>query len=160
MGFSSAFRTKKQTGNNFPSVFWARRDSNPRPKDYESSALPLRHRPVTTFFIQLFLSWACGSANLASLSVRFTFLSSNLTFSQLLVGRVPQARDDFFIQLFLSWACGSANLASLSVRFTFLSSNLTFSQLLVGRVPQARDDFVYTTQPILSTKYQKIKNLT
>gem|GEM_PF-6953620 len=25
---------------------WARRDSNPRPKDYESSALPLRHRPV------------------------------------------------------------------------------------------------------------------
>ena len=27
---------------------WARRDSNPRPKDYESSALPLRHRPVTT----------------------------------------------------------------------------------------------------------------
>ena len=28
---------------------WARRDSNPRPKDYESSALPLRHRPVTTF---------------------------------------------------------------------------------------------------------------
>ena len=24
---------------------WARRDSNPRPKDYESSALPLRHRP-------------------------------------------------------------------------------------------------------------------
>ena len=27
-------------------LIWARRDSNPRPKDYESSALPLRHRPV------------------------------------------------------------------------------------------------------------------
>jgi hypothetical protein len=30
-------------------LIWARRDSNPRPKDYESSALPLRHRPVATF---------------------------------------------------------------------------------------------------------------
>ncbi len=28
---------------------WARRDSNPRPRDYESPALPLRHRPVTTY---------------------------------------------------------------------------------------------------------------
>ncbi len=35
-------------------LIWARRDSNPRPKDYESSALPLRHRPVTTFLLNCF----------------------------------------------------------------------------------------------------------
>ena len=38
---------------------WARRDSNPRPKDYESSALPLRHRPVA---IIIKFSFALGAA--------------------------------------------------------------------------------------------------
>ena len=27
------------------SVIWDQRDSNPRPRDYESPALPLRHSP-------------------------------------------------------------------------------------------------------------------
>ena len=34
-------------------IIWARRDSNPRPRDYESPALPRRHRPVTTFCFYL-----------------------------------------------------------------------------------------------------------
>ena len=51
----------------YPVFIWARRDSNPRPKDYESSALPLRHRPVTTFVIQ----FSTGSALACA-----TFLSS------------------------------------------------------------------------------------
>ena len=32
------------------SFIWDRRDSNPRPRDYESPALPLRHSP--TVYIQ------------------------------------------------------------------------------------------------------------
>ncbi len=73
---------------------WARRDSNPRPRDYESPALPLRHRPVTTKVIFNFQkSWACATASTA-IAVRATYLSSNVTLSHLLVGRVPQARDD------------------------------------------------------------------
>lgn len=40
---------------------WARLDSNQRPKDYESSALPLRHKPMA--FIIQFVS-ACGSVPL------------------------------------------------------------------------------------------------
>ena len=65
---------------------WARRDSNPRPKDYESSALPLRHRPVTTFY---------SIFNGLSVSVRYLPLLGRL--SIFLVGRVPQARDNFSI---------------------------------------------------------------
>ena len=30
---------------------WARLDSNQRPKDYESSALPLRHKPILVYLI-------------------------------------------------------------------------------------------------------------
>ena len=44
---------------------WARRDSNPRPKDYESSALPLRHRPLLKYGVLIFsccaLPVSCGS---------------------------------------------------------------------------------------------------
>ena len=53
---------------------WARRDSNPRPKDYESSALPLRHRPVTSF---VYLIFTCHCLCLAVASA--TFLSSKDT---------------------------------------------------------------------------------
>ena len=47
-GFDLASRTGIIKAGIKPANIWARRDSNPRPKDYESSALPLRHRPVTT----------------------------------------------------------------------------------------------------------------
>ena len=72
-------------------LIWARRDSNPRPKDYESSALPLRHRPVAK---NINLSFAlCLCLALAGcFAPALPFLSQNLTFSQLLLGRVPQAR--------------------------------------------------------------------
>ena len=71
------------------SFIWARRDSNPRPKDYESSALPLRHKPKA---LNIILS--CSALAETSLrSVCATYLSSNLTFSQLFVGRVPQAHN-------------------------------------------------------------------
>ena len=65
--FSSTFRTKKRHNPKLCPFLWARRDSNPRPKDYESSALPLRHRPVTTFMYFIFKSRACVSADLAPL---------------------------------------------------------------------------------------------
>lgn len=39
---------------------WARRDSNPRPRDYESPALPLRHSPTTVIFNYIEVI-ACGS---------------------------------------------------------------------------------------------------
>ena len=32
------------------SFIWDQRDSNPRPRDYESPALPLRHSPVAVIF--------------------------------------------------------------------------------------------------------------
>lgn len=43
---------------------WDQRDSNPRPRDYESPALPLRHRPVTTYLFNY--HWACVSFALPS----------------------------------------------------------------------------------------------
>ena len=51
LGFTQPTHSQIYQQKRPPSVevffkIWARRDSNPRPKDYESSALPLRHRPV------------------------------------------------------------------------------------------------------------------
>ena len=46
---SHPFLVKKRDLNRCSvSFLWDQRDSNPRPRDYESPALPLRHRPVTT----------------------------------------------------------------------------------------------------------------
>ena len=44
-------------------IIWARRDSNPRPKDYESSALPLRHRPVAIIIFNFKSFLACAQAS-------------------------------------------------------------------------------------------------
>ena len=66
---------------------WARRDSNPRPKDYESSALPLRHRPLLKYGVLLL---SCFVMPVPCVSDT-TYLSKNLTFSHLFLGRVPQA---------------------------------------------------------------------
>ena len=72
---------------------WARRDSNPRPKDYESSALPLRHRPLLKYGVFLFSCFALP----VSCASGATYLSKNLTFSQLFLGRVPQVIIDNLI---------------------------------------------------------------
>ena len=61
-------------------LWWARQDSNLRPRDYESPALPLRHKPISCdilFNCQIALD-------------RATFLSKNDTQS-FFFGRVPQA---------------------------------------------------------------------
>ena len=70
-------------------LIWARRDSNPRPKDYESSALPLRHRPVTTFNILFSICLGLAVAQCAILPIHFE------RYSIFLVESLPQARDDF-----------------------------------------------------------------
>ena len=133
--YSISGQQKKQTGSYSPSVFWARRDSNPRPKDYESSALPLRHRPVTTFYSVVF----CLRLAIA--------LTSHLSYngSARKPARLARRKPAPFPRLHLARFSRSACLTARRVPAPYLSSNLTFSQLLVGRVPQARDDFVYTT---------------
>ena len=46
---------KKDNNKKLLSFLWARQDSNLRPRDYESPALPLRHKP--TLFSLLFAIW-------------------------------------------------------------------------------------------------------
>lgn len=38
---------KRALKGSFFSKWWARQDSNLRPRDYESPALPLRHKPIS-----------------------------------------------------------------------------------------------------------------
>ena len=71
---------------------WARRDSNPRPKDYESSALPLRHRPVTTFLYLIFKLFRPGLTPAKNFVLSLPSLYEDITFSHLFVGRVSQTQ--------------------------------------------------------------------
>ena len=68
-------------------LIWARRDSNPRPKDYESSALPLRHRPVAiVILLSCFRRCVSGKTPFPALP----------TSPRKIIGRVPQAHGDYY----------------------------------------------------------------
>ena len=69
---------KSQSMTGFYKI-WARRDSNPRPKDYESSALPLRHRPLLKYGVFLFSCFALP----VSCASGATYCFENVTFSHL-----------------------------------------------------------------------------
>src|SRR5207248_2496847 len=56
-------------------IWWARRDSNPRPRDYESPALPLSYRPGLPFSATIAKHGCSGIVLLFSHSrTRATFL--------------------------------------------------------------------------------------
>ena len=85
--FAVRIPTQKNSRRCFKNL--ARRDSNPRPRDYESPALPLRHRPVA--IVYSIVTLGCAS-----------FLSSKVTFSHFVLGRVPQARGKCYSVLSLT----------------------------------------------------------
>ena len=45
-------KNKKEAIYDYFFFIWDQRDSNPRPRDYESPALPLRHSPVANICIK------------------------------------------------------------------------------------------------------------
>ena len=97
VGFSSLLLLKICTKN------WDRRDSNPRPRDYESPALPLRHSPRLFNF---FTFYRGGGSLLPSLS--------KMIINHFL-GRVPQS------QIYWFW-----NLSAVVPTFPLRNDNQSF----------------------------------
>ena len=85
LGFSSHYAQKKIGLDKCLAYFlWDQRDSNPRPRDYESPALPLRHSPMRySIKFSLWLAVACPHF------VRMRYLPLLGRYSIFLVGRVP-----------------------------------------------------------------------
>ena len=115
---------------------WARRDSNPRPKDYESSALPLRHRPLLKYGVFLFSCFALP----VSCASGATYCYENVTFSHLFLQcHRPLLKYGVFL-----FSCFALPVSCASGA-TYFFKNLTFSHLFLGRVPQVIiDNLIYS----------------
>ena len=123
---------------------WARRDSNPRPKDYESSALPLRHRPLLKYGVFLFSCFALP----VSCASGATYCGGNVTFSHLpLQCHRPLLK--YGVLLFSCLPCLCLALAALPIsQKTWLLIN-SFRQSATGNYWQLN---IFN----LSGKYKKI----
>ena len=101
---------------------WARRDSNPRPKDYESSALPLRHRPLLKYGVFLFSYFALPVSCVSGA----TYCFENVTFSQLFLQcHRPLLKYGVFL-----FSCFALPVSCASGA-TYCFENVTFSHLFL-----------------------------
>ena len=126
---------------------WARRDSNPRPKDYESSALPLRHRPLLKYGVFLFSCFALP----VSCASGATYCFENVTFSQLFLQcHRPLLKYGVFL-----FSCFALPVSCASGA-TYLSKNLTFNQLFSAECHRPVTTYIQFQSAILPSFINKV----